>query len=327
MPWRRAHDWWASVRIFGELASLQIGWAVYVLARKAAPSIFLLGAGANLVAVATWPAERTSGLPFGPCSRGTAESAARADVIATVLGLAVAMGALSIARAWRSLPVCASASGTVIRCRRAGGSALSIVALTGVRHGHAEVGGHHGGNTANIEPAAATQQLSPAIATAQCRAPPASPLTQNSPRSAAREWQPCRDHQGREGREEQLKRALATCDRAPAPAQTKQVVGVNAASRRRPRPLTPPQATAVAVAGTAYTHRQASRRPRSLGDDASGGPPRVVARSRRGVRIGDARSLRRAGQPRAAAGVPRRRNPVRLGQGDLAVHRDFRLRS
>ena len=219
-------DWWASVAFFVSLASFQIGWAVYVLARKAAPSIFLLGAGANLVAVATWAVSRTSGLPFGP-EQGTAESAARADVIATVLGLAVAMGALSIARAWRLYPfvhlrpaLSSGAGGLAV-------SALSIVALTGVSgHGHAEVGGHHGGNTANIEPAAATQQLSPAIATAQCRRTArVSSDAEFAKAAAAANGNPAAITKAEKAAKKQLKRALATCDRAPAPAQTKQVVG------------------------------------------------------------------------------------------------------
>ena len=217
-------DWWASVAFFVSLATFQIGWALYVLARNAAPSIFLLGAGANLLAVATWAVSRTSGLPFGP-EQGTAESAARADVIATVLGLAVAIGALGIARSWRRYPfvhLCpALASG-------AGGlavSALSIVALTGVSgHGHSE-GDHHGGNPDNIEAAAVTQQLSPALAAAQCRRTAhVFSDAEFAKAAAAANGNPAAITKAERAAKKQLKRALAECDGAPAPVQAKQTV-------------------------------------------------------------------------------------------------------
>ena len=221
-------NWWASVAFFVGLAVFQISWAAYVLLRKPAPLVLLLGAAANLAALATWTVSRTSGIPFGP-HQGVAEPAARADIIASVLGVLVAVGALGIARDRRprsilSMPPAFSAG--------AGGlavSALSLVALTGVS-GHAHsIGEEHGhaGHTSDIQAAAATAPLTPAAAAAQCRR--TAQVTTDAAfakAAAAANSKPAAITKAEKAAKKMLKRELAKCAAAPAPAPTKKVVEV-----------------------------------------------------------------------------------------------------
>ncbi|MGQ0625667.1 MAG: hypothetical protein ACT4PP_13600 [Sporichthyaceae bacterium] len=217
-------NWWASVAFFVTLALFQLGWGGYVVLRKPTPLVLLLGAAVNLAALATWTVSRISGMPFGP-HQGVAEPAARADIIASVLGVLVAVGALSIARDWRPRSLLtmrpalsAGAGGLAI-------SALSLVALTGVSgHGHAiGEGDGHAGHTNDIQAAAATAPLTPAAAIAQCRrtaevrtdAAFAKAATAANGKAAA-------IIKAEKAAKKMLKRELAKCATAPAP--TKQVI-------------------------------------------------------------------------------------------------------
>ncbi|MBA3742022.1 hypothetical protein [Sporichthya sp.] len=158
-------DWWASVTFFAALATFQIGWALYLLARPASRAILLLGAGVNLATLGTWLVSRTTGMPFGP-HQGQAEPATRADILATVLGALVVVAAIGAVRGWNPAPrlalvrpaMATGASGLAV-------SALSIVALTGVSgHAHPAGGEHgeHGGHApGGIQPAAVSVELTP----------------------------------------------------------------------------------------------------------------------------------------------------------------------
>lgn len=216
-------NWWASVVFFAGLAAFQIGWAAYVIVRNPGRLALLFGAGANLAAFATWTVSRTSGLPFGP-HQNVAEPAARADIIASVLGVLVALGSIGIARNWRPhslLPVrpafAAGAGGLAV-------SALSLVALTGVS-GHAHSIGEehvHDDHASNIEAAAVSEPLTPAAALALCRrtAEVSSDAALAKALSAAN-GNPAAITKAEKAAERKLDRALAKCQGSPAPATPK----------------------------------------------------------------------------------------------------------
>ena len=219
-------NWWASVAFFVALSVFQIGWGGYVLLRKPAPLVLLLGAAANLAALATWTVSRISGMPFGP-HQGVAEPAARADIIASVLGVLVAVGALGIARDWRPRSLLsmrpafsAGAGGLAV-------SALSLVALTGVSgHGHSiGEGDGHAGHTNDLQVAASTAPLTPAAATALCRrTAQVSTDAAFAKAAAAANDKPAAITKAEKAAKKMLKRELAKCATAPAPAPTKKVV-------------------------------------------------------------------------------------------------------
>lgn len=162
-------DWWATVVFFAGLAAFQIGWSVLIVLRPARPAL-LLGAAVNIGALATWVISRTIGMPFGPSS-GVAETAARADVIASALGAVVVVVALSYA--WRGAPVRRLNRVRPMWATGGGGltvSALSIVALTGVSgHGHAGGDDHGAHGVVASQAAAVTAATAPDAAAATCR--------------------------------------------------------------------------------------------------------------------------------------------------------------
>ena len=212
-------NWWASVVFFAAFAAFQFGWALYVVLRRPAPLVLVLGAAVNLAALATWVMSRTAGMPFGP-HQGVAEPAARADIIASVLGVVVALGALALTRGWRPdrvLPVhpvfSAGAGGLAV-------SALSLVALTGVS-GHAHSIGEehgHGDHASNIEAAAVSEALTPEAELALCRrtAEVRSDATLAQALAAAN-GNPAAITKAEKAAAKRLARALAKCEGAPAP--------------------------------------------------------------------------------------------------------------
>ena len=212
-------DWWANIAFFVGLAVFQISWAAFVLVRKPASLILLLGAGANLMAFAAWLVSRTTGMPFGP-HQGVAEPAARADIMASTLGVVVAFAALAVARGWRLQPLAgirpalsAGAAGLSI-------SALSLVGLSGVS-GHAHSPNEdHGGHATTIQAASATGQLTPSTTVAQCRmtAQVASDAAFAKAAVAAK-GNPAAIEKAEKAARKVLKRALSACESAPAPAQ------------------------------------------------------------------------------------------------------------
>ena len=212
-------NWWASVVFFVALAAFQLGWALYVVLGRPAPAVLLLGGAVNLAALATWVVSRTTGMPFGP-HQGVAEPAARADIIASVLGIVVAVGALAIARGWaphRVLPMRPALS------TGAGGlavSALSLVALTGVS-GHAHSIGEehgHGDHASNIEAAAASEPLTPELALALCRRTAEVRSDAALAKTlAAANGNPAAITKAEKVGAKRLARALAKCEGAPAP--------------------------------------------------------------------------------------------------------------
>ncbi|WP_019873188.1 hypothetical protein [Sporichthya polymorpha] len=219
-------NWWASVAFFVALALFQLGWGGYVLLRKPAPLVLLLGAAANLAALATWAVSRISGMPFGP-HQGVAEPAARADIIASVLGVLVAVGALGLARGWRPRSLLSMRPALSAGAGGLAVSALSLVALTGVS-GHAHsIGEEHGhaGHTSDLQAAAATAPLTPAAAVVQCRRT-AEVRTDAvfAKAAAAANGKPAAILKAEKAAKKMLKRELAKCATAPAPAPTKKVV-------------------------------------------------------------------------------------------------------
>lgn len=217
-------NWWASVAFFVALAVFQIGWAGYVLLRKPAPPVLLLGAGANLAALATWTVSRISGMPFGP-HQGVAEPAARADIIASVLGAVVVGGAVSLARGWRPRSVLSMRPALSAGAGGLAVSALSLVALTGVSgHGHS-IGEEHAGHTSDLQAAAATAPLTPAAAAAQCRQ--TAQVTTDAAfakAAAAANDKPAAITKAEKAAKKMLKRELAKCAAAPAPVPAQKVV-------------------------------------------------------------------------------------------------------
>ena len=77
------------------LATSQFGWATLILARPTR-ALLRLGAAANLVTVALWLVSRTSGVPFGP-DAWKVESFGVLDIIASVIEVSVAVGAVVVA--------------------------------------------------------------------------------------------------------------------------------------------------------------------------------------------------------------------------------------
>lgn len=217
-------NWWASVVFFVGLAAFQIGWAGYLLFAQPVRAALVLGAAVNAVALGTWLVSRTSGMPFGP-HRGVAEPAARADVIASVLGVLVIVGATGLALGIALRP--STRLGPILSTG-AGGlavSALSVVALTGVS-GHAHSLDEHGhrAHPANVQAAGATAQLTPAAAMAQCRRTAQVSTDATFAKTvAAVGGNAAAITKAEKAAKKQLKRALAKCgglpDAAPAPAK------------------------------------------------------------------------------------------------------------
>lgn len=214
-------NWAASVVFFVSLAVFQIVWGGHLLVRGLAPPVLVLGVGVNLAALATWTVSRTSGMPIGP-HQGSAEPAARADIIASVLGVLVAAGALALLRSWRPLFPLRAPSAVTAGAGAAVVSALSIVALTGVSgHGH-EAGNDHG-HAANLQPAVAGAQLTPEAAAALCRR--TAQVTSDAAfakAAAAADGKAAAIAKAEKAAKKSLKRALAKCDDgAAAPVQTR----------------------------------------------------------------------------------------------------------
>lgn len=135
--------WWPSVVFFVGLGVFQLAWAVACAVRPHSRPLLLLGALVNVAALTTWAVSRTAGMPFGP-HQGEAEPMARADLLAAVLGLAVAGAAVATAQQWHPLSRIATVRPNLTTA--AGGTAiaaLAVVAMTGVSgHAHPASGSH-----------------------------------------------------------------------------------------------------------------------------------------------------------------------------------------
>lgn len=135
--------WWPSVAFFLGLGAFQLAWAIACAVRPHSRPLLLVGALVNVAALTTWAVSRTVGMPFGP-HQGEAEPMARADLLAAVLGMAVAGAAVAAAQQWH--PVHRLAMARPAMTTAAGGTAIAamaVVALTGVSgHAHPATGGH-----------------------------------------------------------------------------------------------------------------------------------------------------------------------------------------
>ncbi len=87
---------WAS-GVFLTLAAIFQGTWALLVATQRSTRVLLAGALVNGGIVAVWAVSRTTGLPVGPHA-GTPESAAFADVLATVYEVSIVAGALALAR-------------------------------------------------------------------------------------------------------------------------------------------------------------------------------------------------------------------------------------
>jgi hypothetical protein len=89
-------EWWLYGVFFAAVGTAQIGWALAALARDRAPLLRTVVFG-NLAVVVLWAVTRTVGLPVGP-EPWAAEAAGRADVLCSLLEVAVAGALLAAAR-------------------------------------------------------------------------------------------------------------------------------------------------------------------------------------------------------------------------------------
>lgn len=89
-------EWWLFGGFFAVLGTAQVLWAVAALAADRPPFLRTV-ASVNLAVVALWVATRTVGLPIGP-EPWQREAAGRADVLCTLLEIAVAVTLLAVAR-------------------------------------------------------------------------------------------------------------------------------------------------------------------------------------------------------------------------------------
>lgn len=90
-------EWWAYGSFFLVLGVAQIGWAVAALAARNGVPLRGPVIAANLAVPLLWAVTRTTGLPVGP-EPWTPEAVGRADVLSTLLELAVAGMLLAVPR-------------------------------------------------------------------------------------------------------------------------------------------------------------------------------------------------------------------------------------
>lgn len=87
-------EWWAFGLFFAALGWFQAAWPIAYLERPSR-RLAWIAIVVNLATVALWAWSRTAGLPVGP-EPGMPEAVGAADVIATVLELALAVGLLGV---------------------------------------------------------------------------------------------------------------------------------------------------------------------------------------------------------------------------------------
>jgi hypothetical protein len=120
-------EWWLYGAFFAVLGAAQLGWAVAALALDRPPLLRTVVVG-SVGVVALWVVTRTVGLPFGP-EPWDAEAAGRADVLCTLLEVAVAALLLVAARSPRSasVPGVGRSAGRFLALLFAGALAVSAV--------------------------------------------------------------------------------------------------------------------------------------------------------------------------------------------------------
>lgn len=164
---------WAYGSFFAVVGWLQLVWAVAVV-RRPSRAVVLAGVG-NLGIVAVWVLSRTVGVGIGP-NASTAEAVAFPDVLATVLEVVVATGALVLAAEPRAL------RRAVVRAPMANGiavfGALVFVVAATVAVTPRYAGGHdgHGHPSAGHDAAGHVHAASTLTGTTPCEraGPPAS---------------------------------------------------------------------------------------------------------------------------------------------------------
>lgn len=140
-------EWWLFGAFFAVLGAAQVLWAVAALAADRPPLLRTV-ASVNLAVVALWLVTRTVGLPIGP-EPWQPEAAGRADVLCSLLEVAVAVTLLAAARLPTPAPTEPSArpaAGRFLALVFAG--ALAVSAVTTPALAATPAGGHaheHGG--------------------------------------------------------------------------------------------------------------------------------------------------------------------------------------
>lgn len=89
-------EYWLFGAFFVAVALAQLGWVVAVVSNPIR-TVYVVGAVGNALIAVTWVISRTTGLPFGP-GAGEPEPVGVADVVSTVLELAVVVGTLLLLR-------------------------------------------------------------------------------------------------------------------------------------------------------------------------------------------------------------------------------------
>jgi hypothetical protein len=110
---------------FAVLGALQVLWALAALARDSAPWWRTVAFG-NLAVVALWAASRTVGLPVGP-EHWEPEATGRADVLCSLLEVAVAGALLVSARLPDAVARTRRSSGWFVAVLFAGALAVSAI--------------------------------------------------------------------------------------------------------------------------------------------------------------------------------------------------------
>ena len=131
-------EWWLYGIFFAVIGAAQIGWALVALAQDRAPFLRVVMYG-NLAVVALWAVTRTVGLPVGP-EPWTAEAAGRADVLSSLLEVAVAGALLVAARSASRQAPAGRPVGRVVALLFAG--ALAVSAVTTPALAATPAGGH-----------------------------------------------------------------------------------------------------------------------------------------------------------------------------------------
>ena len=90
-------EWWGYGLFFAVAAWLQLAWAAVVVARPS-PTLLVVGAVGSFAIAVLWLVTRTGGVPAGPAF-GETESAAFADVLASVFEVLLGLGAFAMVAA------------------------------------------------------------------------------------------------------------------------------------------------------------------------------------------------------------------------------------
>lgn len=93
-------EWWVFGVFFVAVATVQLGWAIWILRHPTTAGGYLAAAVGNLAVAAVWAVSRVTGLPIGP-EPWEPEAVHRVDLLASAQEVVLAVAAL---RLWRHPP-------------------------------------------------------------------------------------------------------------------------------------------------------------------------------------------------------------------------------